>query len=201
MAKYADRIADDLVRFLEKNDCIAVKEFPLSGFRSDVFCITKEMVFIDYEVKTSVKDFWEDFKKVNKQGFFKHDLFHYSRYANRIIFVMPPNLIPLHEIPTMYGVLHYCGDSFNLVRKGKEYYPYEPDEYYSDILEGATAKYTPELLVAFQKKFIKFLRFKIGAAYGEIENYKVFYDMQEKKIDSLNNELNDIYDNYGYTFR
>jgi hypothetical protein len=86
-------------------------------------------------------------------------------------------------------------------RKGKEYYPYEPDEYYSDILEGATAKYTPELLVAFQKKFIKFLRFKIGAAYGEIENYKVFYDMQEKKIDSLNNELNDIYDNYGYTFR
>lgn len=195
MAKYADKIADDLVAFLGKQDCLVSKEFPINGFRSDVFCITKELLFIDFEIKTTIADYHNDFKKINKNGMTKHALFSYGALTNRLTFVMPPNLIPLDDIPHIYGVIYYLGDTFTQVRKGTTNNPLDPDEYYDTILEGATAKYTPELLLAFQKKFIEFLRFKILSTNAANVDLKWLCDAQEKEIMQLRDEIQDNSEN------
>lgn len=91
--KYADRIANELSIWLNKEKTITFKEFHYKGFRADVLEINHNYEVVEYEIKTSVGDYNNDFLKKNKDGSLKHDLIFSGNYCNKFYFVMPPHLL------------------------------------------------------------------------------------------------------------
>lgn len=200
MAKYADKIADDLVEHLSKLDCLAIKEFKHGNFRSDVLGIAKDLTLIDYEIKTSVADYNNDYKKANGEGVFKHYMFGMGWLTHRLTFVMPPNLIPIEDIPLQYGVMYYYGHTFRLIRKGTVH-SVELDDYFEDIIANATAKFEPEKLCKFQAIFMEYLRHKIRCVEGDNINLSTYFNMHEKEIRELRDALSEFNENHPNNYR
>jgi hypothetical protein len=133
--KYADRIATELVTYLTNSVMgLACKEVYHDGFRSDVLFINHELDFIDFEIKTSVADYKNDFFKTNKNGDNKHDLYNIGGLYSSFYFVFPPNLILTNDVPDVYGIYHYYGGgSFNLVREPCQKWSIHEDEIFNSL--------------------------------------------------------------------
>lgn len=132
--KYADRIADELLDYVNCWEGISSTEFYHRGFRSDVIFFNEDGVFIDFEIKTTVSDFWNDFNKTNKQSENRHWLFERGFLTEKFYFVFPPNLIPTESVPEIYGVIHYLGDGdFKVIRQSIDL---DISENYDEILNS-----------------------------------------------------------------
>ena len=123
--KYADRIANELSIWLNKEKTITFKEFHYKGFRADVLEINHNYEVVEYEIKTSVGDYNNDFLKKNKDGSLKHDLIFSGNYCNKFYFVMPPHLLREEDISENYGIIHYTGNGFEIIRGAELLLPVE----------------------------------------------------------------------------
>jgi len=166
--KYADRITTELIEYVSSNGEIVATELYHRGFRSDVFVYDENGVFVDYEVKTSVADFWNDFSKVNKKKQNRHDLFEQGFLSEKFFFVFPPNLIPLDKIPNHYGVIHYLGDGqFKEVREAAEF----------DILENHDEMYNSFVLHLCKNDEFCYLRERYDLKIDRLEYENEQYDV------------------------
>ena len=133
--KYADRIAEELVLDLKNKGSIVFKEYFYNGFRSDVLALNSSYDVVEYEIKTSVADYKNDFSKFNKSLENKHSLLEAGKLANEFYFVFPPNLILEKDVPEYCGIIHYVGGHFEVIRESGVLYPIELCEKYNfDIL-------------------------------------------------------------------
>ena len=162
--KYADRITAALNDFLLAKDSIIFNEYYIGGFRSDVIELNSDFEIVEYEIKTSVGDYKNDFLKTNKSGDNKHDLIQYGGLSNRFYFVFPPHLIPEDDVPEHCGILHFTGDTFITIRESSILYPVEMggEANHEDILKCLIANEST-------KKIIKYHKFR-----GDF--YKAMYD-------------------------
>lgn len=114
--KYADRITAALNDFLLAKQSVVFNEYNYKGFRSDVLELNSDYEVIEYEIKTSVGDYKNDFLKRNKNGDNKHILIQDGELCNRFYFVFPPHLIPENDVPDYCGILHFTGETFVEIR-------------------------------------------------------------------------------------
>jgi hypothetical protein len=133
--KYADRIATELVTYLTNSVMgLACKEVYHDGFRSDVLFVNHELDFIDFEIKTSVADYKNDFLKTNKNGDNRHKLYNIGGLYSSFYFVFPPNLVLTEDVPDVYGIYHYYGDGvFRLVRRPCRKWIIDEDEIFNSL--------------------------------------------------------------------
>lgn len=120
--KYADRIAEELADYLTKRGGIAVPECPHNGFRFDILYYNEDNLFVDFEIKTTVSDYFNDFQKINKYRERRHELYTSGELFNRFYFVFPPHLVSEKDVPIEYGIMHYLGNcNFEVVRHSENF--------------------------------------------------------------------------------
>jgi hypothetical protein len=115
--KYADRITAALNDFLLAKQSVVFNEYNYKGFRSDVLELNTDFEVIEYEIKTSVGDYKNDFLKKNRDGDNKHILIQDGELNNKFYFVFPPHLIPEYDVPEYCGILHFTGETFIEIRE------------------------------------------------------------------------------------
>jgi hypothetical protein len=178
--KYADRITGELVSYVEEFGGIASTEVYHRGFRSDVLLFSEDDLFIDFEVKTTVSDFWNDFSKTNKRRENRHHLFEQGFLSNKFYFVFPPNLIPLEKVPEDYGIIHYIGDGqFKRIRAAAEF----------DISENYDEMFNSFVLHLCKKEEYCYLRERYDIKIDLLEYQNEQYDVE---IHNLKYELSSI---------
>jgi hypothetical protein len=83
-----------------------------------VFKLMKTGLVVEYEVKISRSDFFNDFKKSHKRWkqdeVFKHQELAAGRASNRFVFVVPLQLIRPDEVPDYAGLMYYA-ESINKI--------------------------------------------------------------------------------------
>jgi hypothetical protein len=115
--KYADRITAALNDFLLAKHSVVFNEYNYKGFRSDVLELNSDFEVIEYEIKTSVGDYKNDFLKKNRDGDNKHLLIQDGELNNKFYFVFPPQLIPECDVPEYCGIFHFTGETFIEIRE------------------------------------------------------------------------------------
>jgi len=182
--KYADRITEELVEYVSQSGELVTTELYHRGFRSDVFVYNEDGIFVDYEVKTSVADFWNDFEKINKKKQKRHHLFKQGFLSEKFYFVIPPNLIPLENMPEDYGVIHYLGDGqFKEVREADEF----------DISENYDEMLNSFVLHLCKKEEYCYLRERYDIKIDQLEYENEQYDVE---IHNLKYELSKLKQEY-----
>lgn len=106
------KLQRELVKeFDRKSSLIVPNCYPCGWFENDVFRISKSGYWYEYEIKTSVADYRQDFRKIAvRDELPKHQqLAERSAAApNYFSFVLPIGLIPPSEIPEYCGVYEVC---------------------------------------------------------------------------------------------
>lgn len=121
--KLADRIILHLLKYGRRDpNEIMIPNFYHFGYEMDVFKLSKKQLVIEYEVKISRSDFFNDFKKfqtdygmfnelklefTDKKDTLKHDLIRAGRAASSFFFVMPENMVQKHEVPSHCGLMYF----------------------------------------------------------------------------------------------
>jgi len=129
--KLKDRINNELIYQIGERGDIILPNYYLGMWEADVIRIRRSHLVYEYEVKTTRKDYFNDFKKEvggrwtplrNKHK----ELENGTRECNRFFFVVPENLITKEEIPPYAGLVYY-----------KEYkYKEEIHGHFTQILQG-----------------------------------------------------------------
>ncbi len=202
--KYADRIASELLDYLECWQGISSTEFYHRGFRSDVIFFNEEGVFIDFEIKTSVSDFWNDFNKTNKHNENRHLLFERGLLTEKFYFVFPPNLIQTDVVPEIYGVIHYLGNSeFKVIRQSIDL---DICENYEEILNSFALHLSKRNRFGelWQHATGGIDRLNMETEIMEINNFKLANEISEltEELDRVKREFNylqsAVEERYGY---
>lgn len=127
--KLADQIILHLMRYGRRDpNEIMIPNFYHLGYEMDVFKLTKEQLVVEYEVKISRSDFFNDFKKYREYGayrteygayhtqthswptiknVYKHDQLREGHGPNRFVFVVPDGLVEPHEVPSHCGLMYF----------------------------------------------------------------------------------------------
>ncbi len=118
--KLADKILTAIRRHAPKDPSeIMMPNFYLFGYEMDMMRLMTNGYVVEYEVKISRSDFFQDFKKMQEvyvypidearqvQQFFKHDGLREGKAANRFFFVTPEGLVDKEEIPKHAGLIYY----------------------------------------------------------------------------------------------
>jgi hypothetical protein len=121
--KLADRIILHLLKHGRKDPGeIMIPNFYHHGYEMDVFKLTKKQLVVEYEVKISRADFFNDFKKfhtdyglfdevklefMEKRDLYKHDLLVAGRAASSFFFVVPEGLVSKNEVPKHCGLMYF----------------------------------------------------------------------------------------------
>ena len=119
--KLVDKISKDLLEYLQLNsNDIVVPNFYINDYEADVLRVTNSDYLIEYEIKTTLLSFKNDFKKgISKNKWYykygksdlKHKLIVEGKRCNRFFFVCPNNLIPVSEVPSYCGLIYYGNDN------------------------------------------------------------------------------------------
>lgn len=104
--KLADKIKYELMRFVESHayDCI-IPNFFVDGYEMDLFVLKKSGVLVEYEIKISRADFFNDFKKGTKH----QRMVEKKCAANKFFFVVPEGLVQPNEVPDYAGLVYFYG--------------------------------------------------------------------------------------------
>lgn len=116
--KLADKILLHLIKYGRKDPSeILIPNFYHFGYEMDCFKLMKTGLVVEYEVKISRADFFNDFKKMQElftsrssnelKKVFKHDVIREGRGANRFFFVVPEGLVDKNEVPSHCGLMYY----------------------------------------------------------------------------------------------
>ena len=100
-------IIHKLVRYLTNGADIVMPNYYYGMYEMDVFRVMNSGYVIEYEIKISRGDFFQDFKKGNEYGESKHETLKNGNRCNRFIFVTPKGLIKKHEIPEYCGLMEF----------------------------------------------------------------------------------------------
>jgi hypothetical protein len=116
--KLADQILLHLLKHGRKDPSeIMIPNFYCHSYEMDLFKLTKNGYIVEYEVKISRADYFNDFKKsfklYNQPEVFKHQNLEQGRSANRFTFVVPEGLIEIKEVPKYAGLMYYYNDVYN----------------------------------------------------------------------------------------
>lgn len=110
--KLADRILLHLLKYGRKDPSeIMIPNFYHFGYEMDMFKLTSKQLVVEYEVKISRADYFNDFKK-NRKAWksdteYKHDLIRSGKAASSFCFVVPENLIHPNEVPKHCGLMYF----------------------------------------------------------------------------------------------
>lgn len=121
--KLADKIILHLLKHGRKDPSeIMIPNFYHGLYEMDVFKLMKTGYVVEYEVKTSRSDYFNDFKKYrtnygvfhegssswpDKTNVYKHDSILKGECANRFFFVVPYGLVKIEEIPSHCGLMYF----------------------------------------------------------------------------------------------
>lgn len=107
--KLSDHITVELLRYLQIGTSdIILPNFYVGVYEMDVMQLKKSGYIIEYEIKISRSDFFNDFKK-NRFGSNKHEYMKSGKgYANRFCFVVPENMVSVQEVPDYAGLAYLC---------------------------------------------------------------------------------------------
>lgn len=111
--KLADEIILHLMKHGRKDPSeIMIPNFHCFAYEMDCFKLMSKTEFvIEYEVKISRADFFNDFKKnhkpYNRPPIYKHQELQAGRGANRFFFITPLGLVSAKEIPHYAGLMYY----------------------------------------------------------------------------------------------
>lgn len=110
--KLADRIIFHLLQHGRKDPSeIMIPNFHCFMYEMDVFKLTKTGLVVEYEVKISRADFFNDFKKnhgrYRQDPVYKHQELAQGRAANRFFFVVPKDLVSKEEVPYYAGLMYF----------------------------------------------------------------------------------------------
>jgi hypothetical protein len=100
--RLADKIKYKGMSFLSNSGGIIIPNFFVGAYEMDLCQITRAGLMVEYEIKISRSDFFNDFKKGNK-----HDVIKSGSRCNRFFFITPRGLLNLNEIPPQYGLIEY----------------------------------------------------------------------------------------------
>ncbi len=100
-------IIHKLVRYLTNGTDIVLPNYYYGMYEMDVFRVMNSGYVIEYEIKISRGDFFQDFKKGNGYGISKHEKVKNGNRCNRFMFVTPKGLIEKHEIPEYCGLIEF----------------------------------------------------------------------------------------------
>lgn len=103
----AKEINHRLVRYLTNGTDIVLPNYYYNGYEMDIFRVMNSGYIIEYEVKISRGDFFQDFKKGSTYGLPKHESVKNGNRCNRFMFVTPKGLIQKHEIPIYCGLMEF----------------------------------------------------------------------------------------------
>jgi hypothetical protein len=108
--KKADIITFNLIKRLESTrQGFVIPSFFIGTFECDVFLLTKAGYTEEYEIKTSIADYKNDYnKRISEWNETKkHDKVKNGELANRFYFVVPESIIGEVEFPNYVGVMTY----------------------------------------------------------------------------------------------
>jgi uncharacterized membrane protein YukC len=110
--KLADRIILHLLKYGRKDpNEIMIPNFYHFMYEMDMFKLTKKQWVVEYEVKISRSDYFNDFKKHYKAykqpPVYKHQELQQGRAANSFFFIVPAGLVDKTEVPHYAGLMYY----------------------------------------------------------------------------------------------
>lgn len=120
MKTTANEINRNLLLFLKGGYDVLIPNFFYGLHECDVFRITQSDFIIEYEIKISRADFFNDFKKGSEGK--KHNNLSAgtgSHVPNRFFFVVPENLVSINEVPEYAGLIYYKNEWFNTKKTAK----------------------------------------------------------------------------------
>lgn len=118
----ANEIQKELLNFVKGGYDVVLPNFYFGYHECDVFRINQSDFVIEYEIKVSRSDFFNDFKKDSADGDKHRNLLTgVGVYCpNRFFFVVPEGLISLDEVPKYAGLIYYKGRRhFEFQKTGK----------------------------------------------------------------------------------
>jgi len=116
--KLADKISFELIKWARGSGHeILIPNFYHGWYEMDLFRLTNTEYVIEYEIKISRSDFFNDFKKNTRvylsgsydyQTKLKHDMIANGEgKCNRFFFVVPKDLVSINEVPEHCGLIYY----------------------------------------------------------------------------------------------
>lgn len=112
----ANEINKNLLHFLKGGYDVLLPNFYFGVHECDVFRITQSDLVVEYEIKISRSDFFNDFKKGSKHRNLEAGE---GLCPNRFFFVVPENLILKEEVPSYAGLIYYNDGRFKIIKSGK----------------------------------------------------------------------------------
>lgn len=102
--KLADQIKYELIRWVESHayDCV-IPNFFVGGYEMDLFVLKKSGILVEYEIKITRSDFFNDFKKGTKH----QRMIEKTCSANNFYFVVPEGLVSETEVPSYAGLIYF----------------------------------------------------------------------------------------------
>ena len=116
--KKSDYMIYKLMKFIGAND-VLMPNFYYKDYEMDLFRLQRNGYIIEYEIKISRSDYFNDFKKGAKDWsawkpgikeiprLNKHKLIEDGKIANKFFFVVPDNLIKIEEVPRYAGLIYF----------------------------------------------------------------------------------------------
>lgn len=110
--KIADQIILHLLKYGRKNPSeIMLANIQMFMYEMDVFKLMSNGYVVEYEVKISRSDFFNDFKKnhgrYNQPPVYKHQDLADGKAANRFFFVTTKGLVTKEEVPYYAGLMYF----------------------------------------------------------------------------------------------
>lgn len=111
--KLADQIILHLLKYGRRDPSeIMIPNFFYFMYEMDCFkLMAKTQFIIEYEVKISRADYFNDFKKnfkpYGRPTVYKHQQIAEGRASNRFFFIVPQGLISVKEVPHYAGLMYY----------------------------------------------------------------------------------------------
>ena len=152
----AKEINNRLVKYLTNGTDIVMPNYYYNGYEMDVFRVMNSGYVIEYEVKISRGDFFQDFKKGTQYGMPKHDEVKNGNKCNRFMFVTTKGLIEKHEIPEYCGLMEYHGYDFAVIKNAPLIHNHKiQQERFKDIARRASVReFEANQIVIFLQKRI-----------------------------------------------
>lgn len=148
------RLADKIAKHLRDYVRGAGREIILQNFyhlyyEMDVLRLMPSGLIVEYEIKISRSDYFNDFKKSHRNYkssedkpdiILKHDWMKTGKGPNRFFFVTPKGLIKLSELPDYAGLIEFNESKdhqwFSLIRNSKVTHKNKfPDAKYKELAE------------------------------------------------------------------
>lgn len=135
--KLADKIILRLLKDRADPSEIMIPNFFHFKYEMDCFKLTKKQLVVEYEVKISRADYFNDFKKNIKtwkqDAIYKHHDVRDGKSANRFYFVVPYGLIKVQDVPAYAGLIYYDTefDKLNTIKSAPLIHRREFDDYRS----------------------------------------------------------------------